>query len=321
MSTANKLAIVIPAYKSTYLAKTLDSIANQSNKNFTLYIGDDASPENLLSIVRNYIDIIDIQYKRFEKNLGSRDLVAQWNRCIELIGDETWIWLFSDDDIMNPTCVEKFYNNIEIYPDEDIFHFNVKIIDRKGDIIKECASFPDKLSAADFFAKRIKLQIHSFVVEYIFKRHTFFNEGMFQPFDLAWGSDDATWIKISKRRGIKTIKETEILWRWSDINISSINRDANILIRKLNANIAYLHWIRDNNTQLSLSKYVSNQDITKWILLGFIKTPCFTYMVKLKLVLKLLKSLNQFDQLIFATSYLSYWHLREKYKLNIQALG
>ena len=48
------IAIVIPAYKDTFLTETLESISNQTDKDFTLYIGDDNSPYQLLDIVNKY---------------------------------------------------------------------------------------------------------------------------------------------------------------------------------------------------------------------------------------------------------------------------
>ena len=59
-----QLAIVIPAYKSTFLKSTLESIARQTCKDFTVYIGDDCSPYNLECIVDDYKDQIDVVYKR-----------------------------------------------------------------------------------------------------------------------------------------------------------------------------------------------------------------------------------------------------------------
>lgn len=41
-----KIAIVIPAYKCRFLRQTLDSIVVQTCRSFTVYIGDDASPQN-----------------------------------------------------------------------------------------------------------------------------------------------------------------------------------------------------------------------------------------------------------------------------------
>ena len=94
----NKLAIIIPAYKACFFREVLDSIVRQSNRDFTVYIGDDASPDDLESIVSDYKDKLDIFYFRFEQNWGGRDLVAHWERCIEL-SDEPLVWLFSDDDL------------------------------------------------------------------------------------------------------------------------------------------------------------------------------------------------------------------------------
>ena len=94
----NKLAIIIPAYKARFFREVLDSIVRQSNRDFTVYIGDDASPDDLESIVSDYKDKLDIFYFRFEQNWGGRDLVAHWERCIEL-SDEPLVWLFSDDDL------------------------------------------------------------------------------------------------------------------------------------------------------------------------------------------------------------------------------
>ena len=125
MPEQNNLAIVIPAYKSTFLAAALDSIAAQTCQDFTLYIGDDCSPNNLEEIVDKYRDKINIVYKRFDTNLGGKDLVAQWERCIDTTQGEEWLWLFSDDDVMEKNCVEEFYKTINSNPNVGLIHFNV----------------------------------------------------------------------------------------------------------------------------------------------------------------------------------------------------
>lgn len=51
ISMEEKIAIVIPAYKCRFLRQTLDSIVVQTCRSFTVYIGDDASPQNLKEIV------------------------------------------------------------------------------------------------------------------------------------------------------------------------------------------------------------------------------------------------------------------------------
>ena len=115
MHSNPKLAIVIPAYKLAFLKQTIESIANQTCKDFIVYIGDDASPFNLTEIINLFNNKIKIVYKRFEENVGANDLVAHWNRCIDMVQNEEWIWLFSDDDLMMDNCVDLFYKLVNYF--------------------------------------------------------------------------------------------------------------------------------------------------------------------------------------------------------------
>lgn len=239
----SNLAIVIPAYKSIYLGQALLSIANQTNKDFSLYIGDDCSPDNLYSIVEKYENRIPIVYKHFNENLGGKDLVAQWERCIDLVGDEEWIWLFSDDDTMDETCVENFYRTLLLNPDFDLFHFNLQLIDEHHNIINNFPGFPEISTIEEFLLGKLKGGNFSTVVEYIFRKSHFYNIDRFQHFDLAWGSDDATWIKLGKNKGIRNIENSKVYWRTSPFNISPNYWDKDILERKYYAQIEFAKWV------------------------------------------------------------------------------
>ena len=73
-----KLAIIIPAYKPRFLQETLDSIAKQNNHEFTVYIGDDASPYPLETIVDRYKNKFDIIHwqKRPTRSLGTMHIIV-----------------------------------------------------------------------------------------------------------------------------------------------------------------------------------------------------------------------------------------------------
>ena len=238
------LAIVIPAYKADFLEQALKSLASQTCKDFTLYVGDDASPDNIKCIVDKYINCIDLYYCRFNENIGGRDLVAQWERCISLTQSEKWIWLFSDDDEMDSNCVEKFYETIHQFPGYNLYHFDVNVINERGDVILK-SRFPDTIGCRKFYISKLRGNLSSYVVEYIFSRQCYDTCKGFKKFDLAWGSDDATWIDFGKGKGIKTIGETYVRWRKSNVNISPINTDINIVKRKLNSNISFIKWARN----------------------------------------------------------------------------
>lgn len=238
----NNLAIIIPAYKASFLQEALSSIANQICKDFTLYIGDDCSPYNLKAIVEPFESQLNIIYKRFNENLGGTNLVAQWKRCIEMTHDEEWLWLFSDDDIMEPNCVKDFYKTIQDTDFQyDIYHFDVNIIDKKGNIIRTPKRYPQNLDAYTYYKRKLLGNLISLVVENIFSREIYNQTGGFEVFDLAWGSDTATWVKFSTQKTMHTIHNSKILWRSSEENISPNNTHP-IVIRKINALNEFFSW-------------------------------------------------------------------------------
>ena len=113
ISMEEKIAIVIPAYKCRFLRQTLDSIVVQTCRSFTVYIGDDASPQNLKEIVSDYADKMNIVYRRFDTNLGGVDLPGHWDRCIAL-AKEPVVWFFSDDDLMPQDGGRAYYKSIRM---------------------------------------------------------------------------------------------------------------------------------------------------------------------------------------------------------------
>lgn len=245
MTKQNKLAIVIPAYKSTFLAAALDSIAAQTCKDFTLYIGDDCSPNPIGEIVDRYRDKVSLVYKRFDTNLGGKDLVAQWERCIDMTQGEEWIWLFSDDDVMEKMCVEEFYNAIKANPSAGLLHFNVDCLDEAHGEKKILPRFPKRCSARHYLDEKIRGHFISFVVEFIVRRDIFFGNGRFQNFDLAWGSDFISWLKFADAvDGIVTCDNAKVLWRKSAENISP-NKSNPVLVRKIRSLIGNAKWLLD----------------------------------------------------------------------------
>jgi len=236
------LAIIIPAYKSTFLRAALDSIAAQTCRDFTLYVGNDNSPEPISEIVEQYRDKIDLVYQRFDSNLGGRDLVAQWERCIAMSHDEPYIWLFSDDDMMEPNCVEALLRQIEATDGAyDLYHFDVNEINEKGEVTKPLPEYPQVLSAYDYYKGKTSGRYRSYVVENVFSRKAYQQAGGFKNFDLAWGSDVATWCIFCGNKGMFKIPDAKVCWRRSAENITP-NISCSIAERKMIANCKLLAW-------------------------------------------------------------------------------
>ena len=238
----HRLAIIIPAYKATFLPAALDSLAAQTCKAFTLYVGDDCSPEPIGGIVEQYRDNIELVFQRFDSNLGGKDLVAHWERCIAMSIDESYIWLFSDDDIMEANCVEQLLKTIdETKGAYDLYHLGSYRIDENGKIELLRKPYPSVFSSYDFYKGKMLGKYDSYVVENVFSRSIYEQSGGFKNFDLAWGSDVATWCIFCNDKGMCSVPGALIGWRRSSQTITP-KRTRETSERKLMADCAFLCW-------------------------------------------------------------------------------
>ncbi|MFD2288824.1 glycosyltransferase [Pedobacter petrophilus] len=216
------LAIIIPAYKETYMEKALISISKQTNKNFKVYVGDDCSQYAIKSICDKFKNKINLSYHRFDTNLGRKDLVSQWHRCINLMNDEKWIWLFSDDDLADQHCVEKFYEALKVTNSfYDVYRFNTTVIDRDDKFISQAVESPQLENPMRLTLNILKWNRGNSMPDHIFKKAKYNELGGFINFIQAQGSDWATSINFSYPKGLYTIAGPHVYWRQSGQNISS----------------------------------------------------------------------------------------------------
>lgn len=245
------LAIVIPYYKLTFFEQTLNSLANQTNIQFKVYIGDDASPENSLELLERYNSKFEFIYHRFETNLGSLSLVKQWERCLKLINDEEWVMILGDDDVLEKDCVDSFYQNlVEVEKLEStVIRFSSSVIDSKGNFISNKYTHPKTEFAADFLFRKLKGGTRSSLSEYIFKKKSI-QDIKFKDFPLAWNTDLLAVLEFSNWQTIYTINEAQVYFRLSEFNIT--NKKDNIIIKN-NATFQFYNYLLSKKG-LKLSK-------------------------------------------------------------------
>ncbi|MBE0391145.1 glycosyltransferase family 2 protein [Flavobacterium sp. PL002] len=214
------LAIIIPFYKLTFFEETLQSLANQTDKRFKVYIGDDASPENPLSLIQKYQGKFEHIYHRFEENVGGTSLVKQWDRCIALSQNEEWIMILGDDDYLDAYVVASWYENYnQFYKKAEVIRFATKMIVQENNEVSEKFEHPVWESATDSYLRKFNHQTRSSLSEYIFSRKTYIKHH-FYDYPLAWNSDDQAWLDFSWNKPIYSINESIVFVRLSQLNIS-----------------------------------------------------------------------------------------------------
>lgn len=253
-----KYSFVLPAYKAQFLRDAIDSILSQTYKDFELIIVNDDSPEDIGSIVQSYRDN-RIQYYVNEVNIGSKDLVAQWNHSISYARGE-YLILASDDDVYDCEFLERMDKLIVRYPKANIFRPRVKTINEYGEIVGVEGYLKEYSSDIEFLQAWVNGWIGSGIPFYIFKRESLLAMGGFAQYPLAWFSDDATVLNLSNN-GIVTSSDILFSFRWSGLSISSKKNSLRTLKLKLSAtNMFYqevLKYIEDYVVSDDMEEYIN----------------------------------------------------------------
>jgi len=220
----------------------LQSLANQTNKQFKVYIGDDASPEDCTTLLKQFEGSFDFKYHRFETNLGGTSLSQQWERCIAQSSNEEWMMILGDDDWLSDNVVEEFYKNLNSIKNKyNVVRFASKIFFSNKKEYSNLFTHPVEEKYAATYLKKLKGTSRSSLSESIFKRKMYVKYG-FKNYPLAWNSDDRAWFDFSESKPIFTINEATMYISVSEESISGMDNNLEVKNTSQALFYSYLLW-------------------------------------------------------------------------------
>lgn len=214
-----KFSITIPAYKQKYLYEAIESCLAQTYKDFELIIVDDASPEDLKSVVDRFQDS-RIRYYRNEKNCGALHVVDNWNICLGYTKGD-YVICMGDDDRLLPNCLEEYSKLIDKYPDLDIYHGMTEIIDENGNVTNMQEARPEREGMYSMISGRLRNSRLQYIGDWLFKRTALEQLNGYVNMPMAWGSDDLTAYTIAKNKGVANTQIPVFQYRISSLTISN----------------------------------------------------------------------------------------------------
>lgn len=253
------VSIAIPAFKDKYLGVAIESILAQTFKNFELIIVNDASPNSITEVVEKYNDS-RIKYFVNEQNIGGQDPVANWNKCLSYAQGD-YFALLCDDDIYEPTFLEKMLDLADSYPNCNVFKSGVSEINEKKEIVNTYPESPSWESCVDYIRAVYNRNRKQTISEWFFRKQHMINSGGYENVPMAWGADYLSIIIFSKDGGIASTNEKLVTFRRSGLNITT-NRDR-YLEKKLLGSKVYadklLKFVLDNNLmqEIEIKKIVA----------------------------------------------------------------
>ncbi|KGF71909.1 hypothetical protein DO97_14515 [Neosynechococcus sphagnicola sy1] len=102
-----KVSILIPNYNhARYLPERLDSILNQTYKNYEIIILDDCSKDNSRDVIEKYHSLYPSKIQYLFNKINSGSVFKQWEKGLSLATCEL-VWICESDDSCDPDFLEK----------------------------------------------------------------------------------------------------------------------------------------------------------------------------------------------------------------------
>ena len=141
-----KLTILIPTYnRKEKLLRTLESLINQSNQNFNIFISDNFSDYSIEELISNEIPSLENKVEIFHHPFnigGTPNIIGALSLC-----NTEWGWILGDDDVVYNDSIENIYNSITRYPDTQVFWFSIDEKRKDNCVIDNMYQLQDYLEA------------------------------------------------------------------------------------------------------------------------------------------------------------------------------
>ena len=138
-----KVSVIIPNYNhADHLQQRIDSVLNQSYKNFEVIILDDCSTDDSQSIINSYRSHPAITHIEFNSvNTGSP--FKQWKKGIESSKGE-WIWIAESDDHADERFLETMLGACNDHKNVGLIYCDSNIVSNNMTSLETFASLKNK---------------------------------------------------------------------------------------------------------------------------------------------------------------------------------
>jgi len=215
------LSVVMSVFNAEkYLNKAVDSILNQSFKDFEFIIIEDCSTDNTLQILEEYAQkdsrIILI---RKDKNKGAKGFIENLNIGLQMAKGK-YIARMDADDISFPNRFEKQIHLLENDSELFIVGTSLEMIDENDHFIKKLPAFVDDKSIKDTMFKNIAL--YHPAIMFRNEKNVFYREKM-------WSCEDYDLFFRLMLQNKKMANLPEILLKYRILDSSISRKDKNFI--------------------------------------------------------------------------------------------
>ncbi len=206
------VSVIMPSWNTgEYIAKSIQSVIDQTYKNWELIIVDDCSTDNTDEVVKTFLKDRRIIYLKNEKNQGA---AITRNRAIREAQGE-WIAFLDSDDLWDSKKLEKQLRYM-IDNEYDLSYTEYEKIDENDRLINVYVSGPAVVN---------KRKIYNYdYIGHLTMMYNVNSYGLIQIKDIKKNNDYAIRLQLFKRKGTKAYLLRENLAKYR-VRSKSISHD------------------------------------------------------------------------------------------------
>jgi glycosyltransferase involved in cell wall biosynthesis len=228
-----RVSVVVPSYNhARFIAAALESVVEQSFKDYEMIIIDDLSSDMSVDEIRKFIarhPEIPIRFLCHEKNMGG---VLTLNELIENASGE-YIALINSDDVWLPNKLEQQVNYLDTHAEVGAVFTQALIVDQDGLIVTEFGDFPadifvQKNRSRGMWLRRFFFELNCLCHPSILIRKTVYQSiGLYDP-RFRQLPDMHMWVRLLKITDIHILEEPLVHLRFHTSNTSKVSIETSI---------------------------------------------------------------------------------------------
>ena len=220
-------SVIIPTYnRAERLFESVQSIFNQSYKNFELVIIDDGSTDNTVEVVKSFQD----DRIRYFKKQNEERAIARNFGISQTTGD--YVTFLDSDDQLYPHALKEALKIIEQKNRLEWFHLAYEIKDEKGKVLRKENKRKSNINLSLITGNHLSC-IGVFVRKDIMQKHQF-NE---DP-DIIGSEDYLLWLELASNYPLKYSNNISAVMMQHG-GRSVVNFDKQQLVRRIEKSIQY----------------------------------------------------------------------------------
>lgn len=210
-----RVSILMPVFNvAPYLREAMDSIFNQTFRDFELIVLDDCSPDNSEEILDTYSDERIVRY-RGQQNVGLANVL---NIGIEMARGE-YIARMDSDDVSLPQRMEKQVAYLDNHPTVDLVSAGMQRFGASQEVMIRSSDIED----VKFNALSYSPVLHA---SSMWRKKQFLKNGLFYRQEMVPAEDYDLWTR-ALACGLTLINMPEVLYlyRTHSSQVTSVNKD------------------------------------------------------------------------------------------------